>query len=181
MKTTHWIAALCALGMTAPASAGLDDFTTGPVFQTFGPKAPVQSVAPIAEGTIFKIAFDVAKPADPATLNRTFESAARFINMHVEAGVPLDNISIAVVVHGRAALDLTRSEFYRSRFDGQDNGSASAIASLQQAGVTFHLCGQSAVAQDIGSEDLLPGVSMELSAMTTHAVLQQDGYTLNPF
>jgi len=27
----------------------------------------------------------------------------------------------------------------------------------------------------------LPGVTMALSAMTAHALLQQDGYTLNPF
>jgi len=29
--------------------------------------------------------------------------------------------------------------------------------------------------------DLLPNVEMALSAMTAHALLQQDGYTLNPF
>jgi len=28
---------------------------------------------------------------------------------------------------------------------------------------------------------LLPGVEMALSAMTAHAILQQEGYTLNPF
>ncbi len=181
MKATHFIAAIAALGIAGPASAGLIDFTTGPVFQTFGPKAELESTRPIPEGTIFKIAFDVAKPADSGKLNRTFESAARFINMHVEAGVPLDNISIAIVVHGRAALDLTKEEFYRTRLEGNEHGSASAIASLQQAGVTFHLCGQSAAAQDISAGDLLPGVDMELSAMTAHALLQQDGYTLNPF
>jgi len=28
---------------------------------------------------------------------------------------------------------------------------------------------------------LAPGVEMTLSAMTAHALLQQDGYTMNPF
>ncbi len=181
MKSSYLMGALCVLAAAGPASAGLDDFTTGPVFQTFGPKAAVESAEAIPEGTIFKIAFDVVNPADAGKLNRTIESAARFINMHVAAGVPLDDISLAVVVHGRAAMDLTNKEFYRSRLEGQEHGSADAIASLQQAGVTFHLCGQSAAAQDITADDLLPGVRMELSAMTTHALLQQDGYTLNPF
>lgn len=43
------------------------------------------------------------------------------------------------------------------------------------------LCGQSAAASGIERVDLLPGVEMALSAMTAHALLQQDGYTLNPF
>jgi hypothetical protein len=35
--------------------------------------------------------------------------------------------------------------------------------------------------RDIAPEDLLPGVTIGLSAMSTHALLQQQGYTLNPF
>jgi hypothetical protein len=34
---------------------------------------------------------------------------------------------------------------------------------------------------DIGKDDLLPKVELSLSAMTTHAQLQSQGYTLNPF
>jgi len=37
------------------------------------------------------------------------------------------------------------------------------------------------VAFDVGKDDLLPGVERVLSAMTLHALLQQQGYTLNPF
>ncbi|HBH44411.1 MAG TPA: hypothetical protein DDY28_08390, partial [Hyphomonas atlantica] len=43
------------------------------------------------------------------------------------------------------------------------------------------LCGQTAAYRDVTKADLLPGVEMSLSAMTAHAQLQQDGYTLNPF
>jgi intracellular sulfur oxidation DsrE/DsrF family protein len=43
------------------------------------------------------------------------------------------------------------------------------------------VCGQSAAFNDVTNEDLLPGVHMALSAMTAHAQLQQEGYTLNPF
>ena len=34
---------------------------------------------------------------------------------------------------------------------------------------------------DVAAEDLPDGVELMLSAMTAHALLQQDGYTLNPF
>ena len=43
------------------------------------------------------------------------------------------------------------------------------------------MCGQSAAGQGVKKTDLLPGVELALSAMTAHALLQQQGYTLNPF
>lgn len=170
-----------ALAMTHPALAQLEGFKTGPVINDFGPTAAVQTDAPLSAETQFKIAFDVAKKADPGKLNRAIESAARFINMHVAAGIAAENIKLAIVVHGGASVDLTKQALYGTRNDGATNGSADAIATLQKHGVTFHLCGQSAAAHKITNADLLPGVKMDLSAMTAHALLQQKGYTLNPF
>jgi hypothetical protein len=40
---------------------------------------------------------------------------------------------------------------------------------------------ESAAAYGIKPEDLIPGVEMALSAMTAHALLQQNGFTVNPF
>ncbi|QJB70688.1 DsrE family protein [Parasphingorhabdus halotolerans] len=159
----------------------MENFKTGPVFEDFGPTAQVQTDVAVSAETKFNIAFDVATKADAGKLNRTFESAARFINMHVAAGMPEENIKIAIVIHGGASHDLTNSKFYAAQNDGTENGSAVAIAELQKHGVEFHLCGQSAAAHGITNQDLLPGVKMQLSAMTAHAILQQRGYTLNPF
>ncbi len=172
---------LGTLTFTNPALAQLEGFKTGPVFEKFGPTAPVQTDTPLAADGQFKIAFDVAKKADPGSLNRTIESAARFINMHVAAGVARENIKLAIVVHGGASGDLIKQDIYGARNDGAVNGSADAIAALQKHGVEFRLCGQSAAAYKISNADLLPGVKMDLSAMTAHALLQQEGYTLNPF
>jgi intracellular sulfur oxidation DsrE/DsrF family protein len=48
--------------------------------------------------------------------------------------------------------------------------------------VRIILCGQSAAGLGLDeTADLLPGVEVALSAMTAHALLQQDGYTVNPF
>ena len=49
------------------------------------------------------------------------------------------------------------------------------------AGVHIILCWQSVAFYGVSHEDMLPGVEMALSAMTAHAILQQEGYTLNPF
>jgi len=47
--------------------------------------------------------------------------------------------------------------------------------------VKVYLCGQSAAYYDVKNTDLYKGVDMALSAMTAHALLQQQGYSLNPF
>tara|TARA_R110000772_G_scaffold68688_7_gene152161 strand:+ start:335 stop:928 length:594 start_codon:yes stop_codon:yes gene_type:complete len=181
MKILKAVLFFGGLAITYPAMAQLEGFKAGPVFNDFGPTAEVQSDVPLAADSQFKIAFDVAKKADPGKLNRTIESAARFINMHVAAGIAPENITLAIVVHGGASVDLTNQEFYGAHNDGGANGSADAIATLQKHGVEFHMCGQSAAAHKITNADLLPGVKMQLSAMTAHALLQQKGYTINPF
>ena len=73
-------------------------------------------------------------------------------------------------------MDLVTDERY-----GAQNANAGLIAALIDAGVRIELCGQTAAFRDITQEDLLPGITMSLSAMTSHALLQQEGYTLNPF
>ncbi|ASK87049.1 DsrE family protein [Sphingorhabdus sp. SMR4y] len=181
MKIICFLTMLPLLALAAPAAAQMENFKPGPVFETFGPTAPVQQSEPVSAEAQFAIAFDGATAADTDKINRTIESAARFINMHVAAGVPKENIRLAIVVHGGASVDLTRQEFFAAKKDGKTNASAAAIARLQQHGVQFYLCGQSAAAHGISNADLLPGVKMSLSAMTAHALLQQQGYSINPF
>ena len=167
--------AFAALALAAPLAAQQADmsaFRTGPVFEDFGPHAPVEGAELLASLERFAIAFDVANKADEDARNRGFESAARFINMHVAAGVPEDRIEIAVVVHGRAVFDLTTSD---------DNGSAAMVREMLDHGVRFIVCGQSAAAYGVTKGDLIEGVELNLSAMTAHAQLQQSGYTVNPF
>jgi len=165
-------AAVLITGPLSAQQADLSAFETGPVFEEFGPHAPVPDAKPISQFERFQIAFDVARGAEGGARNRGFESAARFINMHVAAGVPADRIDLVVVVHGGAARDLVAVD---------DNGSAAMIREMLDHGVRFVLCGQSAAAYGITADDLIEGVEMELSAMTAHALLQQDGYTVNPF
>lgn len=173
-------AAIIAPALAEPAPR-LENFKTGPIFNDFGPTTAIDSDVVISPDSQFQVSFDVADAATPGQLNRSIESAARFINMHVAAGVPEQNIRLAIVVHGGAVDDLTNAQFYASRHDGSSNGSAAAIAELQQHGVAIYICGQSAAAHGVTKADLLPGVEMSLSAMTSHALLQQQGYTLNPF
>ncbi|MCK0127281.1 DsrE family protein [Erythrobacter sp. F6033] len=171
-----------ALVATPLAAQDLSAFKTGPVFEDFGPHAPVpdQDFA-IPEETDLYIAFDAAKAAEDGRINRTIESAARFINMHNTAGVEPARVRVAVVVHGKATLDLLNDAKFAERELGEANATAAVIPELLDMGVRIVLCGQSAAANGVAKEDLVPGVEMALSAMTAHAVLQRQGYTVNPF
>lgn len=166
--------ALCA----STALAAPEDFATGPLIQAYGAVAPVENQMPIPDGTVFRIAFDVSTPADVGELNRKLVTAARFLNMHVANGVPAEDIHLAIVVHGGAVADVSTGNHYTP---GVEPANAGLVASLVANGVKIYVCGQSAAYHNVGVEDLLPGVTMALSAMTAHALLQQDGYTLNPF
>ena len=162
---------LIIAAFTSNAWADASAFTTGPIFDDYGPVADVDTTMAIPRGAVFKHSFDVSEPASADAPNPTLVSAARFINMHARAGVPPDNIEIVVVVHGQAVKEVA---------DG-NSGSADLVAALTDQGVGIVVCGQSAAYYDVAVEDLLPGVEMALSAMTVHALLQQQGFTLNPF
>ena len=164
---------IATAALAAPLAAqDMSAFRTGPVFEDFGPHAAVKGATPVAADARFSISFDVNEPAKEDARNRGFESAARFINMQVANGVAEENIRIAVVVHGKAVNDLLAQ-------DG--NASAEMVRAMLHKGVRFIVCGQSAVAYGVAKEDLIPGVELALSAMTAHALLQQQGYTVNPF
>ena len=173
------IAALLAL-MASPAVAQNEAFHQGPVIAEFGPVASVKSDQALPRKTEFKIRYDVADAAKPGELNRNLVSAARFINMSAENGVAPDKVRLAIVVHGGATKDLTVDARYGADASAA-NANAPLIAALVGQGVDIYLCGQSAAAHGVTKPDLLPGVKMALSAMHAHAILDAQGYSLNPF
>ncbi len=175
-------AALILAGPAAAQQADISAFETGPVFEEFGPHAPVPDTDfEIPEEMDLFIAFDTATPAAEGRINRTVESAARFVNMHNAEGVEPARVRAAVVVHGKAAFDLLADEAWTAKGKEGENATAAAIPALLDNGVRIILCGQTAAAYGITAEGLVPGVEMALSAMTAHAVLQRQGYTVNPF
>jgi len=146
----------------------------------YGPFVPVQEDWPVSRDTEFKVVFDLAKAAAPGEINKTMLAAARFINMHVDAGFAPERIQIVVVVHGSGGDDVGNDEYYEDK-TMHKNANAPLVKALADKGVQFIVCGQSAAFFGMTKSDFLPEVQMALSAMTAHAVLQQMGYTLNPF
>lgn len=162
------------LAATAP-SALAQDGQQRLIIKGFGDITPIEDER-LSSETTFKVAFDIAAAGDADAPSRRLVTPARFLNMHAAAGVPAENMQIAIVVHGAAHKDLL-TEAAR----GAPNPNAELIAELLAAGARIELCGQTAGYYNLKQEDLLPGVFISLSAMTSHALLQQEGFTLNPF
>lgn len=162
------------------AIAQSERFEPGPLIADYGKTATIDGREALPEGVEFAVAFDVARAAEVGDISRALDSGARFLNMHVAAGVPAERIQLAFVIHGPAVFDVVASDRYRAKHDVA-NASADLVRELVKNDVKIFVCGQSAAYYGVEASDLLPGVTMSLSAMTRHALLQQDGYTVNPF
>ena len=176
------ILGIVALAISVPVAAqDMSAFKTGPVFETFGPHAPVEETMERPADATYKVAFDVSDAAPQGKLNRGIESAARFINMLAANGTDPADIKVAVVIHGKATLDLLSDEAWAAKGKEGTNPNSAMLREMLDKGVRVILCGQSAAAFGVTNDQLAPGVEMALSAMTAHALLQQQGYTVNPF
>lgn len=173
LKAVH-ILSLCS------ALCCITAFAASPPIKDFGQFYQVPDAQTLAKNSHFKIAFDVSKQATEGELNFAFNSLARFINMHVDSGVPIDNIHLALVVHGGASKDLLADKYYQALYM-KTNANQALIKQLLAHNTEVYLCGQSATHFDVSADKLIPGVKLMLSAMTAHAYLQQQGYSLNPF
>lgn len=174
---------LLTLALALPADALAQERSTraGPVIHDFGAVFQVDPDVPTPTDRAYKLAFEVAAPSpSPEELNVGFNTVARFLNMHAQAGVPEDHLGAAIVVHGGASFELLDDEAYRAKF-GVDNPNADLIRQLLAKGQRVILCGQSAASRGVPTDGLVPGVEVALSAMTAFLLLQDEGYRVNPW
>lgn len=168
---------LAMLGVLASPVFGQQRPTTGPIVNAGGPTFAVEN--PTFDTPMdmqFKAVFELRDAASaPERQNQNLGTMARYLNMHARAGVPRENIRVAGVVHGGAALALLKDEHY-SEEHGVENPNKALIAEIVAAGGQVILCGQTAGARGITADQLLPGVQLALSAMTALTVLQSEGY-----
>ncbi len=150
---------------------------TGPVVENFGAVYPVPTGSfNLQPDRQYKVLMDIGKgPDDPVDRNRNIESAARFLNMHSRNGIKPENLELAIVLHGSGIHAALNEEAYSEHFL-VENANRKLIAELKKSGVDIYVCGQSAAYNGYTAEELLPEISIAVSAMTVHVRLQQEGY-----
>jgi intracellular sulfur oxidation DsrE/DsrF family protein len=155
--------------------------STGPVIERYGPVYDYPSAEFKLDPAIrYRSVMDISKSPESSTeLNRTIESAARFLNMHVRDGIPLENLELVLVLHGAAGKDSLSDSAYTSRY-GSPNPNTELLKALHDSGVRIYLCGQTAGFRGFGAEELNPVINLATSAMSVLTRLQIEGWALLP-
>lgn len=112
---------------------------------------------------------------NPESLNWGIAEIGRLINLHVQAGIPQENINIVAAVHGLSSQSFLTDEAYLQRHK-MNNPNIELIQELNRAGVEFLLCGQSL--GDIKREEIIPEANITFTAQTTLSGYQMKGYAL---
>lgn len=154
---------------------------SGPVIRSTGQSVKVDDATfPIPEGHVFRNVYVIDR-ADTAGTNQQLTTIARFLNLHVRHGIPLERLHAAAVVHGSGWMSLLSDSAYGARFGGRTNPSRQLVEELLANGVQLVLCGQTAGFRGVKRDELLPGVQLAISAMTALNVFQAQGYQFNPW
>lgn len=127
-----------------------------------------------------KIVVDLTKGGDPGKLLGSVEKVARFVNIYAGAGRESAKVKIAVVLHGDATLSVLNADAYSKRFDTDGNPNLDCLHELHEAGVELFVCGQSLTHKKADLKDVVVFADVAVSALTSLANLQADGYAYVP-
>ena len=171
------VATIACISLTALAA----EPTFGPYIENGGPVFLVEDRdVPLQSGHRYRVVFDITDyPEGMTNLNIELDDVARFMNMHGQHGVSLEDMDIAAVVHGKALFAVMNNDAYK-KMHGVDNPSLTLMNELSAAGVKFYACGQSLGFRGLDKSVLADVVKVSLSAMTTLVTLQAEGYIFLP-
>ncbi|MGM0945156.1 MAG: DsrE family protein [Bacteroidota bacterium] len=129
----------------------------------------------------YKILVDLITGADnPENVNRYVDNVARLMNLHGLAGVPKERLHVKVVVHGGAIFSILNDEKYQERFKVA-NPNAAVFEALREGGADILVCGQSLIVRGLKKEDLVEGVEVAHSMLTTATTYVPQGYVMLRF
>jgi len=179
--------AFATLGLMVAASsvcwAGVSAAETrppDPLIPGYGAVAPVEHPGERPDPSLdYKVVMNVTKPGEPGAPPPGLEKAARLANLLAQSAVPASNRHIIVVLSGPATGAVLTEAGMKARGKGV-NPSAQLIGALTAAGVSVRVCGQALAAAKIAQSEVLPGIQVDLSALTTLSTLQLKGYALLP-
>lgn len=129
----------------------------------------------------YKVLFSITQAAGgPTRTNANLDKVARFMNLLAEDGVRPAQGDVVAIFHGAATPAVMSDAAYKARFNGTANPNLELIDRLRKAGVSVRVCSQALAGNDIPVKDVVPGVEVDVAALTTMASLQLRGYALIP-
>jgi intracellular sulfur oxidation DsrE/DsrF family protein len=131
----------------------------------------------------YRVVFPATRAgATPRDTLPALERVARFMNLLGAAGRRTQAGDVVVVISGPATSAVLNDAAWRARHPdgGERNPNLPLIRALREAGAVVSVCSQALHGQKIASTDVDASVRQDLSAMTTLATLQAQGYALIP-
>ena len=146
----------------------------------YGSFAPVPGAKERPDPTRdYKVIFEVSQgPLDATKPLEGLERVARLVNLLAANGVGADHRHIVAVLDGDATEAVMTDKAFAARHSGATNPNVRLIDELRAAGVSVRVCGQAMAGHKITPPEVVPGVEIDLSALTTVANKQLEGYAL---
>ena len=153
-----------------------------PVISPFGgindiPKATIKADPTLEYKVVIEI---VTSNEDPAEFNWALNNVARMLNLHAVSGADISKMKVVLGIHGAATYSIANNEKYKEKF-GVDNPNKELIKALSDAEVTIAVCGQSLIARELGTDELLGEVQIATSMLTIVTTYQLKGYAMLKF
>ncbi|CAH0994124.1 hypothetical protein EMA8858_00231 [Emticicia aquatica] len=150
-----------------------------PVIKSGGGMFEVPEATPVADKKLkYKIIVDLSKSSDkPDSVNASLDKLARLVNLHLEAGIPKENLSVVGVFHFLGTPYILDDETYKKKF-GIANPNTQLINELAKNGVRFYVCGQSLRARKMVDDPRNENIKVAQSALITFSTFQNMGYAL---
>jgi intracellular sulfur oxidation DsrE/DsrF family protein len=181
MRFILLLTSLFLLGLSAEKLSA-QETKSGPFLKEFGAVYAVPEADLTLEGDrTYKVLFDIyTDMGGEAAINPLLNAVARFLNMHGQTGLELEQMDVVVVLHGAGVKNVLNDKAYQKKFN-TDNPNAELLRALNQAGVQLYVCGQSLNSRGYDRDDLAEPVKLSLSAMTALVHFQEEGYRLINF
>lgn len=146
-----------------------------PLIQGYGGVALMRNAAEPPRKNA-KVVFDVTAESKPDQVNRGLESAARYLNLHAQAGHAPGDVRLALVLHGGATRCALNDAAYGRVTSAARNPNLPLIRELKKHGVEVYVCGQSLARNKFPNADVAPDLAIAVSAMTVNVNKQLDGH-----
>jgi len=127
-----------------------------------------------------KIVVDLTRGGEADRVNAGLEKVAKYLNIYAGAGAEPADVELSVVFHGDATLAVLNSDAYAEKFQTRDNPNLPLLRRLHEADVDLYVCGQSLISKGGRPADVAVFIETAVSAVTSVANLQSDGYAYLP-
>ncbi len=171
-------ALLCLAGALPPALLPANAALLPPLITGYGEVTPIENAGERPDPALnYKVVLNSTKGGSDTMPVPFLDKAAKVANLLAQSGVPAEHRHIVVIVQAAATFGVLNEAALKARGMAK-NPNAELIAKLNAAGVSVRVCGQSLAAARIARSEVLPGVQIDLSALTTVGALQLKGYSL---